>query len=91
MTAPVRVDLLNGTLPFKDFSLRSKRQRLFALTCGLGPFCHFDRREKSYPPSPKSFHSGLILSTRLFFFSRRHFLISFSRAKALFTSSVSSK
>jgi len=53
--------------------------------------CHFERREKSYPLSLKSFQSGLMLSTNPFFFSRRHFFISFSLAKATVTSPVSSK
>src|SRR5207247_4730807 len=54
--------------------------------------CHFDRREKSCTKdSLKSRHSGLIFRTRLFFFSRRHFFISFSLANAAITSLVSSK
>jgi hypothetical protein len=42
--------------------------------------------EISNHPSLKSFHSGLTATTRLSFFSRRHFLISFSLAIAARTS-----
>ena len=54
-------------------------------------FCHLDRRERSHHPSLRSFHPGLTATTRVFFFSRRHFLISFSLDIAAPISSVSSK
>ncbi len=51
--------------------------------------CHFERREKSSSHSRlRSFHSGFVLMTSWFFFSRRHFLISFSLAMAAYTSVV---
>src|SRR5690242_14284084 len=53
--------------------------------------CHFDHREKSFPLSERSVHSGLRLFTKASFFSLRHFLISFSLANALCTSLVCSK
>jgi len=53
------------------------------ITAHNHPFLSFRAtRGISNQPSLKSFHSGLTEATKLFFFSRRHFFISFSRVMA---------